>query len=216
MPAPGRTIPGKCPRESGRWRGAPDVVAYAPPNKPYRRRCRPAGRRCRRPNSPRRQPGCCDRWNGHALRKSTECTNSPVNWLSPGHGGMAGVRYRPVASTTADVRMSPCEVSTRQPCGCALDAVTSQPSASRDVLLPDVAVEVSDHVLLGRPAAGAERNPLSGKMGQISHWCSDGSCRSGCATTSPVRRLYRRRAPKCGAGARARARRPGRRARLRR
>src|SRR6202020_993127 len=51
--------------------------------------------------------------------------------------------------------------------GCGLDAVDLAAQREPDVLLPDVAVEISDHVLFGRPAAGAERDPLSGKMGQI-------------------------------------------------
>jgi len=53
------------------------------------------------------------------------------------------------------------------PYGATLDAVDLAAQRERDVLLPDVAVEISDHVLLGRPTAGAERNPLSGKVGQI-------------------------------------------------
>src|SRR5271156_3058211 len=48
----------------------------------------------------------------------------------PGQAGTAGVWYLPVASTTADVRISPAEVSTSQSPAARSMRLTSHPSAS--------------------------------------------------------------------------------------
>ena len=47
-----------------------------------------------------------------------------------------------------------------------VDAVDFTSEHERDVLPLNVVIEIADHVLLGRPTAGVQRNPLSGKVRQ--------------------------------------------------
>ena len=152
--------------------------------------------------------------NGHALRKSAECTSSPVKPVETGprrNGGRAiaaggqhdrgrgHVAQRGVGPPA--VRLPARSVSPRSPARGRCSAVARSCRSSRPCR-PWSANGQSAMGVVVREGATENR------------WCSAGNCRSGCATTPREHRPFRRPAPKLHDDVRVRARRPGRRARL--
>ena len=152
---------------------------------------------------------------GHALRKSPE---SPVRRRNdPGRATAArracGTGRWPARRQRPDFPRR--GVDPPAPCRAAdTGDLASEPKI--DVLQLYVAVEVADHVLLGRPTAGRQAEESAAPEDATgTRSCSGGSCRSDSATKPQVLLPSRRPEPKSDGDARARARQRDRTARLR-